>query len=210
MNSDTLFLQLHDILDRIHTKIHKHGITGLRKYANLVREADSDPERLIDLTEELPDLFAEAGIYLNLTEHKELATILDETGDKRAKLSNIMNKISIPISDKRKEAIDAAFNYFSNGGDTCEPSLIHNFRYARDHPLTFAIKRTPTTKLLNSMIIVLGSCEDQVTREDFQDYFRESSYLFPDDEEFIKVLKVNIKKHEITYKRKTCRNSFNF
>ncbi|EAY23464.1 hypothetical protein TVAG_071280 [Trichomonas vaginalis G3] len=210
MNSDTQFLQLNDIIERIHTKIHKHGITGLRKYATLMKEADEDPDRLIDLTEELPDLFADAGIYLNLTEHKELSTILDETGDKKAKFSSIINRISMPLTPVRKTAIAEAFKFFSNGADSCDPQIIKNFRYSRDHPLTFAIKRTPTTKLLNSMIIMLGNSEDEVTAEDFENYFREAGYLFPKDEDFAKILKVNIKKHEVTYRRKTCRNSFTF
>ena len=199
------FLDLDILLSRIHTKIHKHGINGLRKFATLMQEADADPEREIDLLEELPDLFADAGIYLNLQEHTELANYLDKTGEGKATLEQIINVIAPSLHPDRLKAVNEAFDFFSGGAESCPPDKIGNFRYPRERPATFAIPKTPTTRLLNQMIIIFGKSVDDVTREDFENYFRESSYLFNDNEQFIKCLKTNIKEHPRIIRRKNPR-----
>lgn len=189
------FIDPKDVLERLHNKINKRGINGLRKYSELMRQADEDPEREIDLFNEFPDLLASSGIYLNKTEQTCLAQQLDD-GEGKATFEEIMNILSPSLDFERLEAVNDAFEFFSKGEDTCPSSVIGEFRFKRDKPLTFAIKKTPTTKLLNGMIIVLGKSEDDVTREDFENYFRANSYLAPEKEEFIKILKDNIKKAE--------------
>lgn len=189
--SERVYLDIDSVMARIRQKAQDRGAIGIRGIGRLFRIGDDDGSRGIDLRDELPKLLGDIGILLNKTEIEELGRMLDRNGDGMVSFDEFLYYFAPPMSAARVNAVNEVFTKLdANGNDFLELSDLEALHPPEERLQSRqAAKMSPVEELFRNLLTTFEKNGDgKISRQEFLDYYRETSVNYDNDEYFIDLL----------------------
>lgn len=185
------------VMDKFRTIILARGGTGILGLARQFKIFDDNNSRSLDLSE-LTKAIRDFQVDLSPNEIKILFNILDSDGTGEVSYDEFLREIRGDMNDKRKALVDQAFNKLdvdrSGVIDFNEIASVYN---CKKHPDVISGKKTEKevyqefmkTFQIHAEIKGKGSVDDDITRQEFQEYYENISASIDRDDYFELMMK---------------------
>jgi Ca2+-binding EF-hand superfamily protein len=192
--SDEVRQKLHNskIMDKFRTIILRRGGNGILGLARQFKIFDDNNSKTLDLAE-LTKAIKDFQVDLSPSEVKILFNILDSDGTGEIQYDEFLREIRGDMNQKRKALVDQAFNKLDKDRsgviDFDEIASVYN---CKKHPDVISGKKTEkevyqefmSTFQLHAQIKGKGTVDDNITREEFQEYYENISASIDRDDYF--------------------------
>ena len=184
------YITLNILMDRIRSRIVQKGIIGVKKVSNLLLSIEKKSTDLIDIKTDLPKLINDLGIIVNKTELIELGRLLDQNKTGKISFIDFALQIAPPMNEIRTMWIKKAFDKIDLKNEGRVKNEILSNLFNPDPNETIKIGKISAKDIFKNLIETYDNDFDGfISREDFNDIYREISPSIKDDEEFINLIK---------------------
>jgi hypothetical protein len=186
------FITPADLAARLRARSQQRGLVGLRGVGTLFRQAEEDGDQTFSLSQDIPKILSEFGVFMNKTEIVELVRHLDTYGTGEVTLVDFLAFLAPPLTASRESWVAKAFSKHDPGGTgALELSRIRRLAANRGSAVTrlAAARSSPEMLLQNFVRYHEEEGATSIPREAFFDYYRVAAAGFEEDREFISAVR---------------------
>lgn len=177
-----------ELLEQIRNQCLHKGVGGLKALAVLFRRMDTDFSKRL-CYQELDEGMKTYGLDVNNDDLKMLFEAFDRDRNKQIDFLELVAKLRPPMSNKRVEVVNEAFNKLDANKDGVlkldDLKIVYSAN-AKQHPKYISGEWTEEQVLRNFLdsIDTPGNPDGKVTREEFMNYYAGVSSTVDDDSYF--------------------------
>jgi Ca2+-binding EF-hand superfamily protein len=185
------FITPFDLSHRLRVRTESRGRVGLRGLGTLLRQSEDNGGQLFSVTQDIPKILSDFGVFMNKTEVSELARHLDLPGTGEVTLGDFIEYMIPAMPADREVWVVKSFEKFDpNHTNALELAKIRRLSQAGSVATRLAAKpNSPEVLFQNLIRYYEKDGASSIPREEFFDYYRMVSANTEPDFEFVSILK---------------------
>lgn len=177
-------------IEKLRIACLQRGASGIHGIGRSFRIMDDDGSRSLDRDELMKGLY-DYGLKFTKAEVTQMLIDIDRDHSGRISFNEFLQALRPPMSEARLEIIDKAFNKMDKTGDgvVTVVDLMDTYDVSR-HPKFISGERTKEQIIKKYLdVFQRGDTDEEVTKDDFVNYYSGLSASIDSDEYFVSMMK---------------------